>query len=120
MPPHRQSAAPAARSRIALPHTDTHTAVPTPASGTALHRIDDKIHPEDDCEELMYNAMNAISTKRWVSADLAQPSTVQLWVRIFKDHIQQSAMSPDQRTTKHTHFVKYITREWSRIASSPT
>ena len=60
--------------------------------------------------------MHAINTKRWVSADLAQPDTVELLVRIFKNHIQQSAMLPEQWTTQHTYFVKYITRE--RLAST--
>ena len=30
--------------------------------------------------------MCAINAKRWVSADPAQPNTVELWVRIFQDH----------------------------------
>ena len=70
-----------------------------------------KKHPEDVIEEIISNAMNAINTKRWASADLAQPDTVEFWVSILKDHMQQSAMLPDQWTTKHNDFVQYITRE---------
>ena len=70
-----------------------------------------KNHTEDDIEEIISNAINAVSTKRWVSANLAQPDTVELSVRIFEDHMQQSAMSPDQSTTKHKYFGQYITRE---------
>ena len=62
--------------------------------------------------------MHAISTKRWVSADLPQPDTVELWARIFKDHVQQSAMTPDEWATKHTDFVQYITRECLALTES--
>ena len=46
-----------------------------------------------------------------MSSDIAQPNTVELWVRIFKVHICHNATTPDQRTSEHKDFVKYITRE---------
>ena len=46
-----------------------------------------------------------------MSSDLAQPSTVELWVRIFKVHMQHTALTPDAWTLEHKAFVKYITRE---------
>ena len=93
MPPHPQSAdpaaAPAARSSIALPNTDTQRVANANVSHSISLHIDK--NPEDDCEEIIAST-RAINTKRWVSADLAQPDTVDFWVRISKDHTQRIAM----------------------------
>ena len=55
--------------------------------------------------------MKAVEAKRWMSADQAQPNTVELWVRIFKVHMQHSAKTPYEWAMKHKAFVKYIRRE---------
>lgn len=52
-------------------------------------------------QEIITNAMQAVEAKRWVSADQAQPNTVELWVRIFEGHMQHSEQTPDYRATQH-------------------
>ena len=52
-----------------------------------------------------------VEAKRWVSSDIAQPNTVELWVRIFKAHMCHNVTTPDKWTLEHNDFVKYITRE---------
>ena len=51
MPPHPQSAAPAARSSIALPNTDTQRVANASVSRSIALQIDKE--PNDDCDEIM-------------------------------------------------------------------
>ena len=55
--------------------------------------------------------MKAVEAKRWVSSDMAQLNTVELWVRIFKVRLQHAALTPHEWALAHQAFVKYITRE---------
>jgi len=83
------------------------------ANVSVLHIIaldNESDHPEDDIQEMIVSAMKAISAKRWVSADMAQPNTVEFWARVCKGHTQQSAMTLYDWATKHKYFVKYLTR----------
>ena len=68
-------------------------------------------NPARALQNIIGNAMKAVEAKRWVSSDVAQPNTVELWVRIFKVHLQHAALTPHEWTLEHKAFVKYITRE---------
>jgi hypothetical protein len=46
-----------------------------------------------------------------VSSDIAQPNTVELWVRIFKVHMCHNVTTPDKWMLDHKYFVRYIMRE---------
>ena len=57
-------------------------------------------------QDMIGNAMKAVEAKRWVSSDLAQLSTVELWVRIAKVHLQHAALTPHEWALEHKAFVK--------------
>jgi hypothetical protein len=44
--------------------------------------------PKRALQDIIVNAMK-IEAKCWVSSDIAQPNTVEFWVRIFKVHMSQ-------------------------------
>ncbi len=62
-------------------------------------------------QDIIVNAMKGVEAKRWVSSDIAQPNTVELWVRIFNVHMCHNVATPDKWALEHKDFVQYITRE---------
>ena len=81
--PHRVSAAPAAPPHVELPPMEIQS-VANANVGDSIALENENVYPEDAIQEIIVNAMKAISAKRWVRADPAQPNTVELWIRIFK------------------------------------
>ena len=67
--------------------------------------------PKRALQDIIVNAMKGVEAKRWVSSDIAQPNTVEFWVRIFKVHMCHNVSTPDKWTLEHKDFVKYLTRE---------
>ena len=71
----------------------------------------EKGDPKRALQDIIVNAMKGVEAKRWVSSDIAQPNTVELWVRIFKVHMCHNVTTPDKWTLEHKDFVQYATRE---------
>ena len=84
-------------------------------AGMRHHKYEDTHVEKDDptraLQDIFVNAMKGVEAKRWVSSDIAQPNTVEFWVRIFKVHMCHNASTPDKWTLEQKDFVKYITRE---------
>jgi hypothetical protein len=67
--------------------------------------------PKRALQDVVGNAMKGVEAKRWVSSAIAQPNTVELWVRICKVHMCHNVTTTDKWTVVYKDFVKYITRE---------
>jgi hypothetical protein len=80
-------------------------------AGMRHYRYEDTHVEKDDpkraLQDIFVNAMKGVEAKRWVSSDIAQPNTVEFWVRIFKVHMCHNA---DKWTLQPKDFVQYITR----------
>ena len=89
--------------------------VATVRQSTGTELLVEKDSPQDAMQEIIGNAMKAVDAQRWMSADPAQPSTVELWVRIFRVHIQQGVKTPGEWTTQDkSAFVN----AWECLAST--
>ena len=63
-------------------------------AGVRHNKYQDTHAENDDPKRALHyiiaNAMKGVEAKRWVSSDIAQPNTVELWVRIFQGpHVSQ-------------------------------
>jgi hypothetical protein len=59
----------------------------------------EKDDPKRALQDIFVNAMKGVEAKRWVSSDIAQPNTVELWVRIFQIHMCHNVSTPDMSFT---------------------
>ena len=85
-------------------------------------------NPARALNNIIGNAMKAVEAKRWVSSDVAQPNTVELWVCTFRVHLQHAALTPHEWTMEHKAFCQvhharvllHRPTSLSWTASSPT
>ena len=61
-------------------------------------------------QDIIVSATKGVEAKRWVSSYSVQPKTVELWVRIFKAHMQHNLVTPDKWALERKDFIN-ITRE---------
>ena len=62
-------------------------------------------------QDIIANTMKAIQAQRWYCADSSQPTTVELWLRIFQVYMQRNTKTAAEWAEMQIAFVKYITRE---------
>ena len=64
--------------------------------------------PKRAVQDIIVNAMKGVAAKRWVSSDIAQPNTVEFWVRIFKVHMCHNVTTPDKLALEHKYVLRQV------------